>query len=153
MLNIFIGAGLIVVCSMLGKVKAQKLKNEYLFFSSLRSFCKSYETNLAYGKKDLTVFLNETYALTEFTEVLNNFILNSQIALPNYLNAKEVYDVTNFFNELGKSDSASQLITVKSYYNTFLDVEKVKNDEFKKHYSAYLKIGFSIGFMLFLVVI
>ena len=153
MLKIVIGISLIVVCTLIGKQKAQKLKNEYLYFSDLRAFCKSFEGNLQYGKKEIESYLNESYLSNDFNNTLNSFISNNSLYIPSYLNVKEKSDVISFFSELGVSDSVSQLTTIKSFYNVFLEYEKDKNEVFKKYYSAYMKIGFSIGFMLMLVVI
>ena len=153
MIRLLLGVSMLIVCTLIGKQKALKLKNGYLYFSSLRAFCKNYESNLIYGKKEIKTFINEEYSSTYFTSTLKSFIENDKLNLPDFLSSKESSDVSEFFNFLGVSDSASQLITVKSFYNTFLEYEKDKNESYKKSYSAYLKIGFSIGLMLLLVVI
>ena len=69
------------------------------------------------------------------------------------LTQKEKDDVIAFFSGLGVKNSQAEEILVNSFIKTFLECEAEKNKLYKKYYSTYLKIGFSVGFMLFLLVI
>ena len=66
---------------------------------------------------------------------------------------EEKFNILSFFNELGKSDSNSQKLTLNFYKDYFLKVLTEKNNEYKKTYALTLKVGFSIGVMLFVLVI
>ena len=155
-----IGVALIVICVEIGKSKALKLKNSYLYFSSLSIFCKEYESNLAYDKKNLSIFLSKNYTSNYFNKTLNSFICSDENEnfqtktpyLPDFLNEKEKVDVLNFLNSLGYGNTKSQALTVNGYLEIFNELEKEKRELYLKNYSAYLKISFSVGFMLMLMV-
>ncbi len=155
-LKILIGI-LAIYCSVnIAKCHADKIKNKYYFFKDVCMFCKEYEINLSYDKKDLKLFLNNEYSSVEFDTLLKNFITDGEInddSIPKFLNDKEVREVVSMLNSLGKSDSKSQLLSITNYYKIFSDIQSEKNLEFKKFYSVYVKIGFSIGLMLLIMVI
>ncbi len=153
LLKVFIGALLIVICVKIGKIKADSIKNEYLFFYDLRSFVKEYEQNLSFTKKDVKSFITLSYTSTELNELLKSYLNGVELVLPNYLSVKETADITAFFNNLGVSDTKTELLSVKNYYQIFNDYVLLKNEKYKKYYSVYLKIGFSVGIMLLVMVI
>ena len=152
-MKFFLGVCIIIICTLIGKIKAQKYKNVYLYFSSIHSFCKNYLSNLSFSKKNLDCFLSNTYISSDFNSTLNTFIKNEEVFIPEYLTQKEKDDVITFFSGLGVKNSQAEEILVNSFIKTFLECEAEKNKLYKKYYSTYLKIGFSVGFMLFLLVI
>ena len=153
LLKVFIGALFIVICVKIGKIKADSIKNEYLFFYDLRSFVKEYEQNLSFTKKDVKSFITLSYTSNELNELLKSYLNGAELVLPNYLSVKETADITAFFNNLGVSDTKTELLSVKNYYQIFNDYVLLKNEKYKKYYSVYLKIGFSVGIMLLVMVI
>ena len=153
LLKICLGALLIIICVKIGKIKANTVKNEYLFFYDFRSFIKEYEQNLSFSKKDVKSLITLNYTSNELNELLKSYLNGSELVLPNFLNSKEIADITAFFNNLGVSDTKTELLSVKNYYQIFNDYVLLKNEKYKKYYSVYLKIGFSVGIMLLIMVI
>lgn len=152
-LKISLGLLVVYVCVLIAKSKADKYKNQYLFYSSLCDFCKDFEINLTFNKLSVKQMVKKRYKSNEFNSVLDGVLHSESLELPTYLSSKEISDVTKFFSDLGVTDTASQLLTVKNYKNIFCEAQASKNSEYKKYYSVFIKIGFSIGFMIMVMVI
>lgn len=155
-LKICIGALAIVVCVKIAKSKAYNLKIAYYFYKDLCVFCKDFEVNLTYKKASVKNLALNDYSTLEFNNLIQSYADKcnvEDVEFPGFLNDKELLEVKSLFNIIGQSDTQSQLIAIRNYYKIFSDLTVDKKSAYNKYYSIFLKIGFSVGLMILIMVI
>lgn len=152
-IKIILGVSCVIICSKIAINRANLIKFKYLYFESALMLCNSMLCDIEYKKSSLSKNLSLKFSSYDFTQTVNYFIKNNQVLTPNYLLEEEKINVNAFFNELGKSDTNSQKLSLNFYKNYFLKLSNEKKLEYSKTYQITLKVGFSIGVMLFVLVI
>ncbi len=143
-----------VYCSVkISSNKANLLKNRYLFWDSLVEFCSLLLQELSYKKRPIKEVTSNEFISIDFSKTLNDYYLKNEITLPNYLSDIESEKVISFLSSIGKSDTESQKIAINTCKIDFENIATQRKLDYKKSYSVILKVGFSIGVMLFIMVI
>lgn len=148
-----VGVLCIVTCVKIASIKASKIKSELNFYDSLVIACDSLVAGLSYSKATLKEILNVDYPSESFRILIKDFLNEQPIEILESLTEDEKLKVNSFLSSLGKSDAKTQKSTVLSYKNDFLSKREEMKKKYDKNYSLILKIGFSIGLMLFILVI
>lgn len=152
-LKLGVGVACIYLCCKIAITKASVVKENYLFWESAVSLCNYLLQEFSYKKRPLLGFGDKNYTSSDFKILLNCFLNNKEVNYPKYLSDCEIVKLTTFFNEIGKSDSETQKIAINSYKNDFESILIDKKAEYKKTYSVTLKVGFSMGIMMLVMVI
>ena len=148
-----VGVLCVITCVKIASIKASKIKSELKFYDSLVIACDSLIAGLSYSKATLKEILNVDYPSESFRVLIKNFLNEEKIEILENLTEDENLKVNSFLYSLGKSDAKTQKSTVLSYKNDFLRKREEMKKKYDKNYSLILKIGFSIGLMLFILVI
>ncbi len=152
-LKLGIGVACVYLCCKIAVLKASAIKENYLFWESAVTLCNVLLQEFSYKKRPLSGVVDKNYTSNDFKILLNSFIKGDSVDYPKYLSNSEIVKINTFLNELGKSDSETQKITINSYKTEFESILIDKKAEYKKTYSVTLKVGFSMGIMMLIMVI
>ncbi len=152
-IKVLLGVSSVYFCSKIAMSKANSIKNRYLFWESASACCGLLLQEFSYKKRPVKALLKYNFSSSEFSVLLSNFINNHNLEFPPFINEMEENTLKSFFEEVGKSDSETQKLAINSYKTQFNSLAVEKKTEYKKSYSLTLKVGFSIGVMLFIMVI
>ena len=150
--KLLIGALSVVLCLIIAKNKAEYIKERYYYFNSLVNSCDLIKTDLLYKKRSIREILSVNFQSSDFLQTLNAYFEDEKW-FPSYLTNEELVLVTEYFSVLGKGDTTSQINALTSFKEEFSKIAIEKKKEFEKSYKVTLKVGFSIGIMLFILVI
>ena len=122
------------------------------FFLDFCAFNQLMQREVGFAKSTLKeIFAKADYG-AEFTQAIRMFEGKKAIELP-LLNKRENEFLQSYFRVLGKTDSATQLAffnaqkaPIEGYLNT------AKEDE-TKYRPLYIKLGFLIGLILFVIML
>lgn len=148
-----IGTICVYLCSKIATFKANELKDRCLFWESAVKLCNVLLQEFSYKKRPIKIAISTQYSSNDFKRLLNGYVNGSNLDFPKYLTDVEVFKIKTFLDELGKSDSETQKIALNSYKTEFEGIAIDKKLEYKKTYSVTLKVGFSVGIMMLIMVI
>lgn len=153
LIKILLGILCVHLCSKIAITKANAIKESYLFWESASTCCGLLLQEFSYKKRPIKSLIEYNYLSSDFLILLSSYVKNEELEFPSYINFQEEIRLKSFFEELGKSDSETQKLAINSYKTEFSSLSIEKKAEYKKQYSLTLKVGFSIGVMLFIMVI
>lgn len=152
-LKLLVGVLSIIVAVKIGKDKAEKDKNEYLYFNSLVVLCDKILSDLSYKKSKINELLSIKFNSSELNETLNSYLKGKNVELPVFLNEEEQFLVIDMLNTLGKSDTVAQIHSVNAFKNEFIKISNDKFTKYKKYNALFMKLGFISGLLIFILVI
>ena len=153
LIKLCLGVACVYLCSKIAVSKANSLKESYLFWESVVKLCNILLQEFSYKKRPIKIAVSTTYSSTDFKKLLNDYVSGNDITFPKYLTDAEAFKFKTFLYELGKSDSETQKLALNSYKTDFESIVIDKKLEYKKTNSVTLKVGFSVGFMMLIMVI
>lgn len=151
-IKVLIGVLCAFSCCLISKRKADVYKEKVYYFNSLVLACEYLISDLMFKKRNLKEILSVSYPSNYFLETINDYF-NGVESYPDFLTDEEVVVISEFFSQLGKGDSNSQINALKLYKSEFSKIRDDKKNVFDKNYKVTIKVGFSIGIMLFVLVI
>ncbi len=145
-----LGVVMIMCCSAFvgHKISAKYLARQNLF-RALSVFTADYCANLNYAKKPLNTLLEGEYG-GEFKQTYQCF---SEGKSPPYLTKDEYPYVKDFFNSLGKSDSASSLTQTDFFTKYFNESHQKAAEERKQKASLSVKLGIFVGLLFSILIL
>ena len=153
LLRLFIGVILLVLCVLVFRRQALKLKQRVEYYSSLLYMLNHLISELEFLKRPIVDCVNLEYKSKYFAKtVYSIFFSESGAYFPSFLSEDEIFKLKNLFQSLGKSSSESQKIMLNSNICEFNKIYKELDDQFKKNYSVYIKVGFLMGIAVFVMV-
>ncbi len=151
--KLVVGILSVITCCKISLNKSNTAKNAYTFFESLRITCENLLCEFSYKKRPIKYALNKNYTSDDYVKFLSNFVKFNKREYPCYLSNDEIVKIDAFFNEIGKSDTDSQKTMILAYKNEFNSIASEKRKRFIKTNDVTMKVGFSVGVMLFIMVI
>ena len=152
-LKLFLGISCVFACVKLSNLKAKNIKEELYYYSSVCISCDSLISGLSYSKQTVKELLNVDYPSETFVLTVRSYFDEKELVFPSFITTEEEITLNNYFNLLGKSNSTAQKTAILSYKDVFLKLQDEKKKKYDKSYSAIIKVGFSLGVMLFILVI
>ncbi len=153
LVKVGVGIACVYFCCKISSNKALLLKECYLFWDSAVELCNLLLQELTYKKRPLNVVINQNFLSNDFNCLLNDYSSQRTLQFPLYVTDVEKSKLKLFLSSLGKSDTESQKMAINANKIDFESIVEQKKLEYKKTYSIILKVGFSIGIMLFIMVI
>ena len=154
MLIKFILSGVIIAfCVFIGYFAAWKYRARKKYFSQFQTFNERYLNELAYARRPLPVFLKEYAYSDDFDKTINCLLGGKKEVKLNYLSKDERNYLNDYFEMLGKGDSASQNAFF-SAQKKYLEEKKGGSEaEAKSRGELYLKLGLlaGLGFVILIV--
>ena len=125
----FILSGVIIAfCVFLGYFAAWKYRARKKYFSQFQTFNERYLNELAYARRPLPVFLKEYAYSDDFDKTINCLLGGKKEVKLNYLSKDERNYLNDYFEMLGKGDSASQ----NAFFRRKRNIWKRKKEEAKR---------------------
>ena len=153
LIKLILGVFCIYTCVKISTIKCDKIKEEYLFWSSVCISCDSLVSNLSFKKSMVYDALNVDYPSFEYAKLISQYLKGDKLNFPKFLSAEDVLKLNTFLLEVGKSDSKTQKNAILSYKSDFSKNLEISRCNYKKNYGVTRKVGFSIGVMLMILVI
>lgn len=152
-LKLLIGITAVITVTCYAKLKCKKMYSEYAFFNALTEYLKSVKSSAGYKKAKLSEITVEN---GEFNAFLGSFPSDGKIeslTAPDYLSDAEKLKIATVFSLIVSSDAATLCGGLNCYISEFYALQEEKRLKLIKQKPVYLKVGFSIGLMLFIMVI
>lgn len=155
-MKIFLGVAIVVLCTFLGYCFSVKYKERKDFFSGFFSFNKLFLTEVQFGKKPLPQIVGELENdKSVFYKIINSVMSGEKPdrkALK-FLDEDEYSFLISYVENMGRTDVVSQTELLKRA-EIYLSDKNVKCEaEEKKYKTLYIKIGFLLGLMGFVLII
>ena len=147
------GISAVITVSFFAKTKCKKMRSEYEFFNALNEYLKSVKSAAGYKKAKISEISVEN---TDFKEFLGNFPVTgklSDLTAPEYLTEAEKLKIATLFSFIVSADANSLNEALNSYISEFGGITDEKRANLLKRKPVYLKVGFAVGLMLFIMVI
>lgn len=164
MTKFLLGMAIVAFTSFCGYVFAKKYRCRKQFFSQLYEFNERFLSEISYYRRPLGDFASKYAYKGEFKAFLQVFFQSmdkgaafSVRALDkdafSFLTEEEKATVEDYFQMLGKGDSASQ----KAYFSSMRErLSKLRTEAvaaYKKYGDLYVKLGFLCGLFILILII
>lgn len=155
-MKIFIGIFITVLCTIIGFFLSTKYSNKKKFYLDFYEFNNIIKREIKFTQKTIISLIeNYKYDNSLFYSYMYKFFIekNGQEIECDYIDENE----KNFFLEYVKTIGTSDVYTQEKYLeniNDYLKEKKQKSiDDEIKYKKLYIKLGFLIGLILFIIVI
>ena len=156
MIKIFLCILLVVLCTAFGWFLTRKHKQRKVFFYNLSLFNDRLINEVSYTKMPLTEFMNKYTFEGDFAKLLSekkeNGFRGTECEFA-YLTEDDKNFVRDYFSMVGKSDAASQKAYLTSVRADTERLKKESDENYKKYFNLYVKLGFLFGLMLVVLLV
>lgn len=164
MTKFLLGLAIVAFTSFCGYVFTKKYRRRKLFFTQMHEFNERFLSEISYYRRPLGEFSSKYAYKGEFEEFLKIFFHNMDKGRPfsiTLLDKDTFYFLTNeekavledYFQMLGKGDSASQ----KAYFSSMKErLSKLRSEAigaYKKYGDLYIKLGFLCGLFILILML
>ena len=155
-MKIFLGILVIIFSTFIGYILSKKYTKLKSFYCNFDNFNKMLKTEIAFSQKTLKEIIDEKYSINNdflnnfklYLENKENFCLNI-----NYLSSDEKAFLLEYFENIGKTEKGSQLEFLKKAEERLSTFYKNAIELDKKYKTLYIKLGFLIGLIIFILII
>ncbi len=137
----------------IGKNRANRYKEEYLFWKSMLFICDKTYSELEFKKNSIDKILNVDYQSEDFQNLIKEFLKSTNVIAPYYVKSEELIYINEFFVSITKNDTNSLKSTLISLSKEFNKIVNEKEKTYRKYYNLSIKLGFFAGFSLLIMVI
>ena len=154
-MNLFIGCVFLIICTWFGYNFSLKYKNKRIFYENFAEFNQRFINAVSFSHETILELMEKEKGDDLFYSSLKDKFVNkkSKVRKIEYLCDTEYDFFCSYLNMIGNVDKETQL----EYLNSVTDKVQAELsnsilDE-KKYKTLYIKVGFLVGLMLFVVVI
>lgn len=152
----FFGILVIIFSTFIGYLLSRKYSKVKNFYCQFDGFNKTLKTEIAFSQKTLKEIID--YKCSENNDFVNNFIsfLNDRenfVLTINYLSLDEKNFLLEYYESVGKTEKNSQLEFLKKADEVITSYQKSAIELEKKYKNLYIKLGFLIGLIIFILII
>ncbi len=163
MIKFLLGVTIVAFTSICGRLLAKNYRERKDFFKQFKEFNERFLSEIAYYRRPLQEFAQSYSYRGAFRELLRDYFSsleksNERIELFEkkkyyFLSEEEGRTVEDYFQMLGKGDSASQ----KGYFSSVqarLNALQTESEATAKRYGdLYVKIGFLCGLLILILIV
>lgn len=164
MWKVILSVVIVVFTSFCGHLCARKYRRKKLFYTQLNEFNERFLNEVSYYRRPLADFVGKYPYKGEFAQLLNDFfarLKRGEITLgfvysndeTDFLRQEEKGEIDDYFQMLGKGDSASQ----KAFFSSQKEVLRARlkgaEDTYKRYGDLYIKLGFLCGLFIVILII
>lgn len=159
-----LSVAIVVFTSFCGYLCAKKYRRKKLFYTQLNEFNERFLNEVSYYRRPLADFVGKYSYKGEFAQLLNDFfarIQHGEITMgfvysndeTDFLQQEEKGEIDDYFQMLGKGDSASQKAFFSSQKEVLRTRLKSAEDTYKRYGDLYIKLGFLCGLFIVILII
>lgn len=149
-MKIFLGIIIIILLSFVGYLLSNKLTKRKNYYKSFNNFNDRLKNEIGFSKNSLLNLFDEE---NDFNNSLKLLLKGEKINKISYLSKDESDFLIKYAKNIGKSDKNTQI----DYINKCKDsIDKLYNESIeneKKYKTLYVKLGFLIGLIIFILLI
>lgn len=150
----FLSAALVILfCILLGYLAAGKYRARKQFYGQFARFNERFLSELNYGRKPLSSFLEENTEHDDFGKAVKDFSGSGNIVGLRYLKKEEQAEAENYFSMLGKGDARSQKEFFSAQSRTLEEKKQSSEQEAKMRSELYLKLGLIAGLAIVILIV
>lgn len=150
---IILGIVLVFVCSYLGYCFSVKYRDKRIFFQDLYNFNNNLLSEVSFGRNSLKKILKDKDKSLFYGLVNDITINNKKVEKNKNFNDAEWGFLLNYLEKIGQNDSETEknfLTSVKEKIYSELQ-NSILNE--KKYKSLFIKLGFLIGLIIFIILL
>ncbi len=155
-MNIIIGLVALFSCTYFGFNFSKKFTSRKTFYFDFNEFNKIIKNEINYSQNTLySILKNNTNTDSDFYKVLKNVILSKEKFTSNqkYLESDELSYFKSYIEKVGSGDKFSQIKFIDNAYEYVNEKYKIASEDEKKYKKLYIKLGFLVGLIIFIVLI
>ena len=154
-MRLLLGIILLIICVFIGYIKSNKYYLRKTFYIDFVNFNNTLKEEVFFRQGTIIDLLKKENSKNDFYKELNAvFIKNEKFNDAfSYLDKDEITYFKDYVNKIGAGDNAVQ---IKFLEGVSEQVEKKQNQSFldnDKYKKLYIKLGFFIGLILFILVL
>ncbi len=164
MAKVLLGIAMIAFTTFCGYLLAKKYRKRKEFFNQLYDFNERFLNEIAYYRRPLKEFFSKYAYKGEFEKLLWIYSESIEAQKPmveelfesaefDFLRKEEKSVVGDYFNMLGKGDSASQKNYFSSIKNSLTALQTGAIQESKKYGDLFVKLGFLCGLLILILLL
>lgn len=165
MTKFLLGVAIVAFTSFCGYVLTKKYRRRKLFFTQLREFNERFLNEISYYRRPIAEFSSKYVYKGEFNEFLQDFFsalgkkqtpfVKELLDDPRYdfLTNEEKGVLDDYFQMLGKGDSASQKAYFSSVKERLAKLQTEADGAYKRYGDLYVKLGFLCGLLILILII
>ena len=151
-MNLFVGITCVIVGTIIGKLLSEKFKKRKIFYNDFYSFNQRMINEVSFKQTPLQKIISlEDSTFYYYLEELI-FNKNDEIYV-SFLNSDENTFLKEYAQNIGVSDTYSQLVYLKSIDTQILNKMNCCIEDDKKYRKLYVKLGFLFGLIALVVIL
>lgn len=151
-MNLYIGFLGIIIFTLLGKLFSGKNEDKRAFFIDFINFNLKLKNEILFTHKtidEISLSLNNG----DFKNALQKYLDSGEVVKLKYLDKNEFSLFENYLFNLGNADIKTQMNFLNSIEKELGEYHQKAIQDEKKYRSLYLKVGFLVGLIFFILVI
>lgn len=151
-MNVFLGIASIIICSYMGVIFSDKFTARNCFYNDFMNFNTKMKSVTSFSHQSISEIVNELDD-SDFKKCVVSLFGETEYCKLRYLSSEEQDFVKEYLNFIGKSDSVTQLSYLNSVESEIKSLSKKASEEYKKYRNLYIKLGFLVGLIIFVVLL
>lgn len=154
-MKFLIGILLVMTCTYISFRLSDKYTIRKNFFNTFLQFTKILKNEVSFSKRTILSLLKDKQCDKDlFYSVVTNYFNNKDFTFDNkHFSNDEKEHLKSFLEEIGKTNSGLQYEFLSTTEKTIGEKLAVLQEEEKKYKNLYLKLGFLLGILLFVLII
>lgn len=156
MLKILLCACAVALCTLFAYLLTRRYLLRKDFFYAWHRFNERLLNEVSYTKIPLPAFLEKYRFTGDFGQMLEekkrDSFLTENVSFA-YLTEDERKAVTDYFRMIGRSDAASQRTYLLAARDDIEGLRRGAEEEYKKYFSLYIKLGVLAGLILVILIV
>ena len=158
MLKIISGIIITVISTILGRKAVKSHSDRLSFYKSLCEFNCTLLKDLSFKRNGVAEAFEKDYFYDDFNDCLKvvkqNFFSGKEIKIDRrYLKDDERREIEVYFGEIGKYSSVTETDYLKQKGEEFAEIVKSSEEQTKKFLSIGPKLGFTLGIIVFILIL
>lgn len=154
-MRVFVGLIALFVSILISNFFAIKFTLKRKFYNDFYEFNKRYKSELTFKRTTLIKLINDNNGDSDFYSLLNNYFNNDNknIELIKQLSDSEIQFLNSYLNNVGNGDTASQIEFINQSNEMLYELLNNSREEENKYRGLYVKLGFLVGLIIFVLII
>lgn len=153
-MKIVLAAFIPVISAFLGFIFSARFKESSEFWDEFLSWHKKIKAEITFSQRSLPEIFNSTEKDDLFLSIAKGFFDTHTIyPKPTFLSKDEYTFLIKYLDSLGTTDKNSQLDFLNSMENELNDFKNAAEIKNKKFRPLYIKLGFLLGLIVFILIV
>lgn len=152
-MSIAFGIIFIIISTFFGYRLSTRYTDKKDFYKNFQSFNNKLEKEVSFSNNTILSIIKQSDINVLFYNLLRQKILNGQEGNIPFITKDEKEYFYNYLERIGKTDKATQLKLINATKIYLTEKLKISEEDEKKYKTLYIKMGFLIGLLIFILII